>query len=68
MNPFLKQFFVSKGIHSDDTEYALSEMLQFLFRSAVRDGKRVDIYIPSKRMRDILEDWLNSFDYLENNT
>ena len=67
MNPFIKQFFVTHGIHSDDTEYALSELLQLLFRSAVRDGKPINIYIPSKRMRTILIDWLNSFDKIENN-
>ena len=34
-------------------------MLQWLWRSALRDGKHIILYIPSKRMRDLLKAWLN---------
>lgn len=40
-------------------EYALSIMVQFIWRSAIRDKKPIVVYIPSKRMRNIFLNWLN---------
>ena len=62
-NPVIKNFFISKGIQVDEDGYALSEMLQFLWRSGIRDGKRITVYIPSKRMRDLLNKWINEQKY-----
>lgn len=59
VNPYLKNFFNGKGVSVDEDAYALSEMLQLIFRSAIRDGKEVEIYIPSFRMRKMLEEWVN---------
>lgn len=59
MNPIIKNFFEQNGIHVDEDGYALSELIQFIFRSAVRNGKKIDIYIPSRRERELLLDWLN---------
>ena len=59
LNPFIRNFFLSKGIEVYEDYFALSEMLQWLFRSAIRDGKPIDVYIPSKRMRLILQEWLD---------
>lgn len=42
---------------SEDS-YALSEMLQFIWRSAIRDGKEIWVYIPSIRMRNLLKQWI----------
>lgn len=42
----------------DEDEYALTEMLQFLWRSAIRLDKTITVYIPSKRMRNLLIKWL----------
>lgn len=64
-NPFIKNFFVSKGIDVNEDGYALSEMLQFLWRSGIRDGKRITVYIPSIRMRNLLIDWINMQEYIE---
>jgi hypothetical protein len=66
-NPFIKNFFVSKGIEIDEDGYALSEMLQFLWRSGIREGKVITVYIPSSRMRNLLIDWINGQEYRENN-
>ena len=50
--------------------YALTELVQWLFRSAIRRGgvngtqqndgprQRVTVYIPSQRMRNLLVNWL----------
>ena len=39
--------------------FALSEMLQWIWRSRIRQGESINIYVPSKRMRNLLLDWLN---------
>lgn len=59
-NLFYKQ---SNGIDVDEDGYALSEMLQFIWRSAIRDGKEIWCYIPSVRMRILFIEWIdkNSF-------
>lgn len=64
-NPIIKQFFVSHGIEVDEDGYAVSEMLQFIWRSAIRRGKPINLYIPSKRMRDLLTEWINEQVYKE---
>ena len=64
-NPVIKNFFISKGIQVDEDGYALSEMLQFLWRSGIRDGKRITVYIPSKRMRNLLKKWIEEQKYKE---
>jgi hypothetical protein len=56
--PIIKQFFQTKKINIDENMYALSEMLQWIWRSRIRKGKDINIYIPSSRMRGLLEDWL----------
>ena len=60
MNTILKNFLNNQGIEIDEDAYALSEMLQFLWRSAIRDGKPIDVYIPSSRMRKLLLDWISN--------
>ena len=40
--------------------YALSVLVQWIFRSAIRKGEEIWIYLPSKRMRKILERWLDN--------
>lgn len=58
LNPFVKNFFNINGIDVDENGFALSEMLQFIWRSAIRDGKEVWVYIPSVRMRNLLRQWI----------
>ena len=58
LNPGLNLFFLSHGIEVDQERYALASMLQFIWRSAIRDGNQITLYIPSDRMRWIFEEWL----------
>lgn len=58
-NPMIKGFFQDRNIEVDEDGYALSEMLQWIWRSAIRDGEKIWIYIPSSRMRGLLENWIN---------
>jgi hypothetical protein len=60
MNPLVEHFFIQNDIRVDEELLALSDLLQWLFRSAIREGKSVDIYVPSKRMRTLLKKWLNN--------
>ena len=41
-----------------EDQYALSELLQFMFKSALSNGNEIWIYIPSKRMRNLLINWI----------
>lgn len=62
MNVKEKLYYQKNGIAVDDDKYALSIMIQWIWRSAIRDGEKIYLYIPSSRMRRILKDWMNSLD------
>lgn len=59
MQTCVKQHFIANGIKVNEDGYALSIMVQWIWRSAIRDGKEVWLYIPSKRMRTLLINWIN---------
>lgn len=58
MNVGEKTFYAKHGIEADDDMYALSIMVQWIWRSAIRDGDEIYLYIPSRRMRTLLIDWI----------
>lgn len=62
MNANERKFYKMHGIEADQDTYALSVMVQWIWRSAIRDGSEVQLYIPSRRMRTILQNWIDSFD------
>ncbi|MGP4069742.1 hypothetical protein [Halobacillus sp. B29] len=59
MNPVEKRFFQFHKVKVDEDFWALSELIQWLFRSRIRRGETIDLYIPSSRMRGLLETYLN---------
>lgn len=59
MSPDIEQFFYLKEIEFNKDEYALSELIQWIFRSRIRNNQSINIYIPSIRMRGLLMNWLN---------
>ena len=59
MNPIIYNFFKDKNIIPNQELYSASEIIQWVFRSAVRNKETINIYIPSKRMREIFYKWLN---------
>ena len=61
MNVNEKIFYRMHGIEVDEDKYALSIMVQWIWRSAIRDGKEIYVFIPSRRMRTLLTDWIDSF-------
>jgi len=38
--------------------YALTELIQWVWRSRVRKGEPITLYLPSPRMRRLFEEWL----------
>lgn len=59
MNVNEKRFYKLHGIDVDEDAYATSIMVQWIWRSAIRDGKKIHIYIPSSRMRGLLRKWID---------
>lgn len=58
-NPLFKNYLENDNFKFNEDDYALSALLQWIWRSAIRNGKKVTIYIPAPRMRQLLTDWLN---------
>ena len=56
----IKRWFESKNVKVNDDYYALSTMIQWIWRSRIRDGEEIYLYMPSKRMRNLLNSWLDS--------
>ncbi len=64
LHPAVTQFFKQRNICIDEDLYAVSEMIQWIWRSRIRKGENINIYIPSARMRNLLNAWLKmSFSY-----
>lgn len=59
LNPFVVKYFARNNIKLDGDNYALSQILQWIWRSRIRNDEQINIYIPSKRMRDLLLEYLN---------
>lgn len=60
MNVGEKLFYKRNKIEADEDAYALSTMVQWIWRSAIRRGEDIYVYIPSNRMRTLLECWLEA--------
>ena len=67
MNPAIKDFL--RGFSTDSPElldmfedmWAVSELIQFVYRSAIRNGEKIKLYLPSKRMSDSLRLFINNY-------
>lgn len=60
IDPNISKFFARKTVKIDHDEFALSEMLQWIWRGCIRDDKPIELYIPSRRMRELLQGWIKS--------
>lgn len=58
-NPMIVKVLSYKGSNIDADKYALSEMVQFIWRSRIRNNEPIHVYIPSSRMRNLFIRWLN---------
>jgi hypothetical protein len=64
-NPLIKGYFEDRGITVYEELYALSEMIQWIWRSQIRDDQPITVFIPSERMRSLFMQWLNSASVVE---
>lgn len=56
--------FISQNIPNcefKEEDYATSELIQWIFRSRIRNGGFIEIFIPSDRMRKLLEKWMKNY-------
>ncbi|ARJ39878.1 hypothetical protein SporoP8_13925 [Sporosarcina ureae] len=59
MNPIEKSFFQDNGVKVDEELLAVSEMLQWIWRSRIRNAQPIKLYLPAERMRRLLTAWAN---------
>ena len=59
MNPYVAQWLEDNTRAFDDA-YALTELSQWVWRSRIRRGEPITLYLPSPRMRGIFEKWLSN--------
>lgn len=60
-SPSLVQFFRSQGVEVDQRFmelHSLSNIIQWVWRSRIRQGKSIDLFIPSERSRRLLKQFL----------
>lgn len=58
-NPNVVGFFSDNGVEFNEDIYAVSELLQWLFRSSLRNNQPIKLYLPSTRMRTLLKMWMD---------
>ena len=69
IHPMIRRFFTDHNnerqqqgkseVWPDEKMYSLSCLLQWICRSRIRNGEPISIYLPSKRMRVLLLEWMN---------
>ena len=50
-NPYVLHYFADYGTTINQDAIALNQLLQWIWRSTIREGNEINLYIPSKRMR-----------------
>jgi len=58
INPALLSWLNIENETKFKEDYALTEFIQWLYRTRVRKGEPIRVYIPSKRMERIFRSWL----------
>lgn len=58
-DPYIVNFFEQYDIKVNQDLYALSQLLQWIWRSQIRDMKPITLYLPSERMRNLLVNYFN---------
>ena len=57
-HPFITNWLGDSSMEFVDA-YALTELIQWVWRSRVRRGEPITVYLPSMRMRRLFEEWLH---------
>lgn len=53
------RYFSALGYHINEDQFALSQLIQWIWRSRIREDQPISAYIPSFRMRSLLKEWAN---------
>lgn len=61
INPYIDRFFQKRSIVVDQDTYAMSELVQFIYRSAVRNNEHIYVLILSQRMRNLLKKFVELY-------
>lgn len=59
-DPQTVSFFRQKGVEVNEDLWALSELIQWVWRGCIREQKPMNLFIPSIRMRNLLKEWLTA--------
>lgn len=62
INPMVEGFFKDNGVAIDKDMVSTASLIQWIFRSRIRNSQPIIIYIPSPRMRQLLRRWLDGLD------
>jgi hypothetical protein len=57
----VQHYLKDYGVPVDVDQYALSEVLQYIWRGCIRDHKEMSVYLGSKRMRRLVQEWIDGF-------
>lgn len=61
MQTWAKNYLIECGAKNiSENMYAISTLIQWVFRSAIRNGEEVWLYLPSRRMRELFTLWLDN--------
>ena len=56
-NQYLTRW-LGDGSREFSDQYALTELVQWVWRSRIRKGEPITLYLPCSRMRELFEEWL----------
>lgn len=59
MNPNEENYFTYQNIKVNSELKAVSDLLQFIYRGCIRENRPMNLYLPSQRMRRLLNDFMN---------
>ena len=57
-NPEITKYFGRRGASLSRDAFALAGLVQWVWRSAIRNGEPITLYLPSSRMRRLFSEWL----------
>jgi hypothetical protein len=62
--PVIVNYYKERGIEFRDDLFSLQELVQWIWRSSIRQAQPlpINLYIPSERMRTILVNWIKHSD------
>ena len=60
LHPDVMHYAKHHGVQMDSDGYAVSMMVQWIWRSAIRNGEEIYIFVPSSRMRRLLKEWMDN--------